>query len=653
MDVPISVGVVLATAMSLSETVRGGAYAYFDSAVTLLFLLLVGRYLDGLARGRARSAAERLLALRAATVTVLDAEGRRAVLPAEQVRPGMTVLAAAGERIGVDGRVAPGSASQVDTSLITGETLPAPVGPGDRVFAGTLNLEAPLRLEVLAVGEGTLLADIVRLMEVAEQRRGRHVGLGRPGGPDLRARGPRPRPGDLPRLDRCWAGPAWQTALLYAVAVLIITCPCALGLAVPAVQVIASGRLMRRGVLLKSATALERLARVDTVVFDKTGTLTEGRPVLATPAPCPPTRSTQAAALAGASRHPLARAVCRAAPGVPVAEGVREVPGCGLALATPEGEVRLGRRGWAVAATGDDDGTEAGAGALAGAAGPAAGPPRLRRPAPRRRGRGRGGVARPRPRGGAACPATASPWWPRWRRGSASPAGAPACCRRRKAAHLGAACRRGPPGPDGGRRAQRRAGARRRDRVALAGDARSTSARPRPTPSSRAAGWRPCWTLLDVAARADRLVRQNFALALAYNALAVPLAVAGLVTPLLAAVAHVDLVAPRRQQRAPPRPRPAGSADGMTNLLYLIPLALLLGGLGLAAFAWSLRSGQYDDLDGAAHRILFDATTRRSTPGVSRLDPARSARAKPRACPLQTTTGAHHDVPRRLRRAHG
>ncbi|HEX8374902.1 MAG TPA: heavy metal translocating P-type ATPase, partial [Geminicoccaceae bacterium] len=121
MDVPISVGVVLATAMSLSETIRGGAYAYFDSAVTLLFLLLVGRYLDGLARGRARSAAERLLALRVATVTVLDAEGRRAALPVEQVRPGMTVLAAAGERIGVDGRVAAGSsASQVDTSLITG-----------------------------------------------------------------------------------------------------------------------------------------------------------------------------------------------------------------------------------------------------------------------------------------------------------------------------------------------------------------------------------------------------------------------------------------------------------------------------------------------------------------------------------------------------
>jgi len=367
MDVPISVGVVLATAVSLSETMRGGEHAYFDSAVTLLFFLLVGRYLDGLARGRARSAAERLLALRASTVTVLDEAGRRAVLPVEQVRPGMTVLAAVGERIGVDGRVV-GGASQVDTSLITGETLPVPAGPGERVFAGTLNVEAPLRVEVLAVGEGTLLADIVRLMEVAEQRRGRHVALA-----DRVARRYAPTVHGLALATFLgWAllaGATWQAALLNAAAVLIITCPCALGLAVPAVQVIASGRLMRRGVLLKSATALERLAGVDTVVFDKTGTLTEGRPVLADSGAVPQDALAQAAALAGASRHPLARAVCRAAPGVPVARGVREVPGCGLALATPEGEVRLGRRGWAVAeaeALAVDEAVEAGSERIVG-----------------------------------------------------------------------------------------------------------------------------------------------------------------------------------------------------------------------------------------------------------------------------------------------
>ena len=198
------------------------------------------------------------------------------------------------------------------------------------MFAGTLNLEAPLRLEALAVGEDTALAEIVRLMELSEQRRGRYVGIA-----DRVARLYAPVVHSLALATFLgWtvaAGAAWQVALLHAVAVLIITCPCALGLAVPAVQVIASGRLMCQGVLLKSPTALERLAKIDTVVLDKTGTLTEGRPVLVNPGAVPPEALALAAGLAGASRHPLARAVCRAAPDVPVAQGVQEVPGFGLA----------------------------------------------------------------------------------------------------------------------------------------------------------------------------------------------------------------------------------------------------------------------------------------------------------------------------------
>ena len=223
----------------------------------------------------------------------------------------------------MDGRVADG-VSDIDTGLISGESVPGAARPGDKVFAGTLNLTAPLRLDVTAVGEGTLLAEIVRLMEMAEQGRARYVALA-----DRVSRAYAPVV-HLTALATFlgWvfiAGTAWQPALLNAIAVLIITCPCALALAVPVVQVIASGRLMRQGILLKSATALERLTEIDTVVFDKTGTLTEGRPELHADG-LSDADLRLAASLAAASRHPLARALCRAVPGVAVAAGVREIP---------------------------------------------------------------------------------------------------------------------------------------------------------------------------------------------------------------------------------------------------------------------------------------------------------------------------------------
>ena len=359
MDVPISLAVTLAAGMSLFETIRGGPHAYFDSAITLLFFLLVGRYLDRRARGRARSAVERLLALGATAVTVLRGDGSQVLMPPEQIEPGLTVLAAAGERIGADGEVIDGR-SDIDTSLISGETLPQSVAPGDKVFAGTVNHSGPLKIRVTAVGEDTLLGEIVRLMEMAEQRKARFVGIAervaRAYAPAVHALALATFIGWLTLM----AAP-WQVALLNAVAVLIITCPCALGLAVPAVQVIASGRLLRQGILLKTATALERLAEVDTVVFDKTGTLTTGRlELLAEQAPDTAVLE-EAATLAMVSRHPLARALVRAAPistrAVAPADGVEEVPGSGLRLETPAGELRLGSRAWCGVA---DDETAAG-----------------------------------------------------------------------------------------------------------------------------------------------------------------------------------------------------------------------------------------------------------------------------------------------------
>ena len=382
MDVPISIGVTLATGMSLAETIRGAEHAYFDSAITLLFFLLIGRYLDMRARGRARSAAEHLLSLNASAVTVLDEDGGSRVVRPEQVAVGMAVLVAAGERIPVDGRVADG-VSDIDTGLISGESVPGAARPGDKVFAGTLNLTAPLRLDVTAVGEGTLLAEIVRLMEMAEQGRARYVALA-----DRVSRAYAPVV-HLTALATFlgWvfiAGTAWQPALLNAIAVLIITCPCALALAVPVVQVIASGRLMRQGILLKSATALERLTEIDTVVFDKTGTLTEGRPELHAGG-LSDSDLRLAASLAASSRHPLARALCRAVPGVAVAAGVREIPGSGLALDGPDGEIRLGSRRFTGAAAEDGDHADRRqSGTLARQARRRAGPLQLHRRAPAR-----------------------------------------------------------------------------------------------------------------------------------------------------------------------------------------------------------------------------------------------------------------------------
>ena len=531
MDVPISLAVILTAGMSLFETLRSGPHVYFDSAVTLLFFLLVGRFLDRRARGRARSAAERLIALASSAVTRLTADGGREVVPAERVRLGDEVLVAPGERIGVDGEILEGR-SDVDGSLITGESLPQAVGPGERVYAGTLNQSAALRLAVTAVGEDTLLAEIVRLMETAEQRKARYVEvaerIARLYAPVVHALALATFLGWL------WLGGlAWQDSLLIAVAVLIITCPCALGLAVPAVQVLASGRLMRGGVLLKSASALERLARVDTVVFDKTGTLTLGRPELIQ-APFEDSEAiAQAAALAAASRHPLAIALCRALPEQAAIAGVREFPGQGLAWDGPAGEVRLGSATWCGAET-----TEASdvVGPELWLARPEQTPLRFAfADAPRADAAET--VARLRAMG----------------LEIALLSGDRAAVAENVAAEVGIDAVQAECKPEDKVAALERMATEGR-RVAMVGDGLNdapalAAALVSISPSSAAdisqsaadavfqgEALVPVAELLSLSRRAERLVRQNFGLSFAYNIITVPLAVLGFVTPLIAAI---------------------------------------------------------------------------------------------------------------------
>jgi Cu2+-exporting ATPase len=335
MDVPISIGVVLVSGLSLAQTMAHARDAYFDSAITLLFFLLIGRVLDHRARGRVRATVELLLTLRSTDVTVLAEDGTAARRPARALLPGERVLVGMGERIGIDGVVERGESS-VDTSLVTGENLPVSVVPGGQVFAGTMNLGAPLTVVVTAPEDGTLLAECARLIEASEARRSRFVVLA-----DRVARRYAPAV-HLTALATflgwyLWGGASFTQALLTACAVLIITCPCALALAVPAVQVIATARLFRAGILLKSATALERLAEVDTVVFDKTGTLTEPSLALVREG-VDPLVLRDAASLAAHSRHPLARALVAASGNGPMAEQVEEHPGQGVSA----GEMRLG-----------------------------------------------------------------------------------------------------------------------------------------------------------------------------------------------------------------------------------------------------------------------------------------------------------------------
>ncbi|PWR24254.1 heavy metal translocating P-type ATPase [Zavarzinia aquatilis] len=346
MDVPISIGVILAAGMSVVQTVIGADDVYYDAAISLVFLLLVGRFLDQRARGRAREAAAHLLSLTVTEVTRLTDDGRAELVDIERVRPGDHLLVAAGARLPVDGVVFAGR-SAIDTSTLTGESVPATIGVGDQVFAGTINTGNALTVEARAIGGDTVLAEIVRCMESAEQGRARFVVLA-----DRLARLYAPVVHSLAAITFVgwWLWPMsapWTEALLHAVAVLIITCPCALAIAVPAVQVASSGRLFRRGILLKSATALERLADIDTIIFDKTGTLTEGRPELVENRDLPAAALDLASGLAAASRHPLAQALRRARPDAPTQGGVIEFPGDGLEATVDGRLIRLGRRGFA------------------------------------------------------------------------------------------------------------------------------------------------------------------------------------------------------------------------------------------------------------------------------------------------------------------
>lgn len=343
MDVPISLALILASAISVFETMNSGAHAYFDGVVMLCFFLLVGRYLEYRTRAVARSAAEELTALEVPRAIRLDGNAEETV-PVAELRVGDIILVRPGGRIPADGVVTHG-ASEIDRSLLTGESIPVAAGTGDTLSAGEVNLTGPLTLRVTAAGRDSSLARLTALVAAAESSRGRYTSIA-----DRASRNYAPVVHLLALasfLGWLWGTGDLRLALYVAATVLIITCPCALALAVPAVVTTASGRLFRAGLLIKDGTALERLAEVDTVVFDKTGTLTMGTPQVLNVEALDPQVRAVAVALATGSAHPLSRALA-ALPGVSAAsvEDLREVPGYGVE-ATHDGRVvRLGRASW-------------------------------------------------------------------------------------------------------------------------------------------------------------------------------------------------------------------------------------------------------------------------------------------------------------------
>ncbi len=346
MDVPITLAIALAVGTSLYETMQSGEYAYFDAAIALCTFLLAGRYLDHRTRAGARSAAQQLAALEVPRALLLTGQVTQSVAAAD-LRPGDRIRVLPGGRIPADGTIIDGS-TELDRSLMTGETLPATACQGWTVHAGEANLTGPITVEVQAAGRDTELSRIADLIAVAEAGRNNYTSLA-----DAAAKLYAPGVHIVAAL----AAIGWflatrdpRVALNIAAAVLIITCPCALGLAVPAVTSAASARLFRKGLLIKDGTALERLAEVDTVVFDKTGTLTDGAPEPQDLSYFNAETAGIAMALAQGSAHPLAIGLGGglSAIGVqPVAvTNVAEYPGFGIEGRWNGKIVRLGRADW-------------------------------------------------------------------------------------------------------------------------------------------------------------------------------------------------------------------------------------------------------------------------------------------------------------------
>ncbi|MFM2120656.1 MAG: hypothetical protein RL722_2124, partial [Pseudomonadota bacterium] len=339
MDLLVALGTSAAYGLSVYLLLNhagheGMLHLYFEASAAVISLVLLGKWLETRAKRQTADAIRALQALRP-TIARVRVGGQEVEVPVERVVTGDLVIVRPGERLPVDGLVSEGS-SHVDESLLTGESLPVARGAGDRVIGGAINGEGRLAVLTTAVGAETTLARIIRLVESAQAAKApiqrivdRVSAVFVPAVLGIAA---------LTFLAWWWRGHGLEPALVTAVSVLVIACPCALGLATPTAIMVGTGAAARRGVLIKDAQALERAHAVSLVAFDKTGTLTEGRPALVC---CQPlvdlTRDELlrlAAGLQQGSEHPLARAVLAAAAEGAIAPAMatdlRALPGRGI-----------------------------------------------------------------------------------------------------------------------------------------------------------------------------------------------------------------------------------------------------------------------------------------------------------------------------------
>ena len=348
MNVLIAIGTGAAFLYSLWRTVQGGHHAevYYEVAAAIIALILLGRWLEAGAKGRTGEAIRKLLEIEAKTAIVVR-DGAEVEVPIAEVRVGDTIAVRPGARIPLDGVVLEGE-SAVDESMLTGESLPVDKTEGDRVFGGTINAHGALRFQATAIGSDSALARIVELVKKAQGSRApiqkladKITGVFVPIVLMITV---------VTFVGWTLAGAGFESAMIHSVAVLIIACPCALGLATPTAVMVATGRAAGLGILVRDAEALERLSSIRRVVLDKTGTITRGKPEMVGIATDGVPEANALAVAASAERHsehPIARAIVAAARerGLPLTEtdSFKALPGAGIEASIEGLPIRVGK----------------------------------------------------------------------------------------------------------------------------------------------------------------------------------------------------------------------------------------------------------------------------------------------------------------------